>query len=234
MDKAIQIQTERPGQVRESGKAIVLEPRWPILLACLAMLLVLKLLPGRITLLPFWGGYVIAVALILPIAGVWLSHGHARWLHIESITTLVFSALAEAVTITTLSYLLFEMLSLPTKISGLQLLKSSITAWLTNILVFSIWYWRLDRGGPEARANGVPAKGDWYFTQSGVPEEMPAAWQPTFVDYLYLAFSTATAFSTTDVVPLTTRAKLLMMVESSVSLVTLVVVASRAINILSS
>jgi hypothetical protein len=129
-------------------------------------------------------------------AGVWLSDGHAWWLRVERMTTLVFSAFAEAVTITTLSYLVFEMLSLPEKISGLQLLKSSIAAWLTNVLVFSMWYWRLDRGGPEVRANDALAKGDWYFPQAGVPEEAPAAWQPTFVDYLFLAFSTATAFST--------------------------------------
>lgn len=233
MDSRMNMQTDRLRQVTEPAKPIRLEPRWPLLLACLAVLLVLTLLPARASLLPFWGPYAVMLALMLPMAGVWLSDGHPSWLRLERTTTLVFSAFAEAVTITTLSYLVFEMLRQPEKISGHQLLNSSVTAWLTNVLAFSIWYWRLDRDGPEARANEVRAKGDWLFPQTGIPDEAPNAWRPTFVDYLFLAFSTATAFSTTDVLPLTTRAKMLMMLESSVSLVTLVIVASRAINILS-
>lgn len=211
-----------------------LEPRWPVLLTCLAMLLVITLLPTRATLLPLWVAYAIVLALMLPMAGVWLSDGHAWCLRVERTTTLVFASIAEVVTITTLFYLASLMVSRPDELSGHQLLKSSIAAWLTNVLVFSLWYWRLDRGGPEARANGARAKSDWYFPQSGMAEDVPATWQPAFPDYLFLAFSTATAFSTTDVLPLTTRAKMLMMLESLVSLATLVIVGARAINILSS
>jgi len=117
----------------------------------------------------------------------------------------------------------------------LQLLSSSMGVWITNVLMFALLYWQIDRGGPEARlkyANTIP---DWLFPQESAPgKDVPGGWHATFIDYLFLAYSTATAFSTTDTVPLTARAKLLMMLESSLSLMTIVVVASRAINILGS
>ena len=90
-----------------------------------------------------------------------------------------------------------------------------------------------DRSGrPRSPAERRGRKPDWFFPQTGVPEQAPPEWRPTFIDYLFLAFSTATAFSPTDALPLTSRAKLLMMIESSVSLVTIVTVAARAINLL--
>jgi hypothetical protein len=95
-------------------------------------------------------------------------------------------------------------------------------------------YWRLDRGGPEARANQVNAKPDWLFPQQTVPEYVPPDWHATFIDYLFLAFDTGTAFSPTDTLPMTSRAKVLMMLQSMISLVTIIAVAARAINILGS
>ena len=93
--------------------------------------------------------------------------------------------------------------------------------------------WQIDRGGPEDRVNDAGKALDWLFPQETAPAgAIAAGWKPSFVDYLYLAYSTATAFSTTDVLPVTARAKLLMMLESAFSLMTIVVVASRAINIL--
>jgi hypothetical protein len=100
------------------------------------------------------------------------------------------------------------------------------------VLTFSLLYWQIDRGGPEARANKASPRPDWLFPQEGTPRDVPPGWRPTFVDYLFLGYSTATAFSTTDVMPLTSRAKLLMMLESTISLATIVTVMSRAINIL--
>ena len=100
------------------------------------------------------------------------------------------------------------------------------------MLAFSLLYWQVDRGGPEARANNVSTKPDWLFAQAGAPADVPPDWRPTFAVYLFLGFTTATAFSPTDALPLTSRAKVLMMTESTISLATIVVVASRAINIL--
>ena len=218
----------------EWAQPIRIESRWPVVLAILAALLVLALLPARIRLLPFWFPYAIGIGLLLPVAGVWLSGAQARWLRVERTTTLVFSVLAETVTLTTVLYLIVQMLNRPADFSGRQLLTSSIGAWITNVLAFSLVYWRIDRGGPEARANDAGTKPDWLFPQAGVPEEAPPDWRPTYVDYLFLAFSTAMAFSPTDALPLTSRAKMLMMFESTVSLLTLVTVAARAINILGS
>jgi uncharacterized membrane protein len=110
-----------------------------------------------------------------------------------------------------------------------------VADWVNNVMTFALLYWQLDRGGPEARVRHARVPKDWLFPQESAPAgDVPAAWHPAFVDYLYLAYSTATAFSTTDVMPLTARAKLLMMLESTIALVTIVVVASRAINIFGS
>ncbi len=220
--------------MKDPAPPIRIEPRWPLVLATLAVLCVLTFLPARIRLFPFWFPYVIGAALLLPMVLVWLSGGQPRWLRVERTTTLVFSVLGEAVTLTTVLYLVVEMLNRPADFSGRQLLTSSIGAWITNVLAFSLVYWRIDRGGPEARANDAGTKPDWLFPQTGVPEEAPPNWRPTYVDYLFLAFATAMAFSPTDALPLTSRAKMLMMMESAVSLLTLVTVAARAINILGS
>lgn len=111
------------------------------------------------------------------------------------------------------------------EISGTQLLASSIVAWVSNVLVFSLGCRLMDRGGPEARANDAGTRPDWMFPQAGAPEFSRPVWRPTFVDYLFLRYSTATAFSATEVAPLTSLAKMLMMIESTISPVTIVVVA---------
>jgi hypothetical protein len=101
--------------------------------------------------------------------------------------------------------------------------------------MFSLLYWQIDRGGPGSRDTNAGRRPDWLFPQESAPTgDLPPDWRPTFVDYLFLAFSTATAFSPTDILPLTHRAKVIMMIESSISLITLVVVAARAINVLGS
>jgi hypothetical protein len=158
----------------------------------------------------------------------------ARWLRVERIAILLFLVIAGFGLVESLGYLIYEMVRRSFEVSGIQLLSSSVAAWATNVLLFSLVYWRLDRGGPEARANHVNTRLDWLFPQQGVPEYVPPDWHPTFVDYLFLAFDTATAFSPTDALPLTSRAKVLMMLESIISLVTIIAVAARAINILGS
>jgi hypothetical protein len=134
-----------------------------------------------------------------------------------------------------LANLTVEMLSSSAHASGMQLLTSSIALWVTNVFIFSLLYWQIDRGGPEGRIEGAGNWPDWLFPQVQAPKgDVPEDWHPTFVDYLYLSYSTATAFSTTEVSPLTPRAKMLMMLQSMISLITIVLVASRAINILGS
>jgi hypothetical protein len=146
----------------------------------------------------------------------------------------IFFVIVAAGNLANLANLLNAMVRRSEEVGGLQLLASSIQLWASNVLAFSLLYWQLDRGGPGARENLEAVKPDWLFPQTGAPDDAPPGWQPTFVDYLFLGFSTATAFSATDALPLTPRAKMLMMLESAISLVTIVVVASRAINILGS
>jgi uncharacterized membrane protein len=211
-----------------------IERRWPVALAVVAVALLLTMLPDRVRALPMWVSYLLGLVLIVPMAALTLATAKARWLRIERIITLIFFVIAVSGTIANLAYLIAEMVRHSGQVSGVQLLTSSVGMWAVNVLTFALLYWQLDRAGPEARANDTSSRPDWLFPQEGAREDVPPDWRPTFVDYLFLAYSTATAFSTTDVMPLTLRAKLLMMLESTISLVTIVAVMSRAINILGS
>lgn len=113
-----------------------------------------------------------------------------------------------------------------------QILLSGAVIWLTNVIVFALWYWLLDRGGPAARANARRAHPDFLFAQMTAPELTHDQWRPVFVDYLYLAFTNSTAFSPTDTLPLARWAKLAMMVQSCVSFLVVVLVVARAVNAL--
>ena len=119
------------------------------------------------------------------------------------------------------------------KLAGHELVLASIDIWWTNVLVFSLWFWQLDGGGPARRRPGQPGRErDFLFPQLESPEFAPEGWRPMYLDYLYTSFTNAAAFSPTDVLPLTRWAKMLMLVESGASLLTLLMVASRAVNIL--
>jgi hypothetical protein len=118
------------------------------------------------------------------------------------------------------------------KASGRPLIYASLPIWLTNVIVFGLWFWELDRGGPAERQLPNHPRPDFLFPQMSVPGSSPG-WIPTFLDYLYTSFTNATAFSPTDTMPLTAWAKLLMSLQALASLVTVAVVISRAVNILS-
>jgi hypothetical protein len=117
-------------------------------------------------------------------------------------------------------------------VGGKPLLVAAVEIWATNVIVFSLWYWELDGGGPPRRLAELSAPRDFAFTQMLSPRLAEPGWRPHFVDYLYLSFTNAAAFSPTDTLPLTRWAKLLMLVQSSISIVTVVLVAARAVNML--
>jgi len=112
------------------------------------------------------------------------------------------------------------------------LLVTGAAIWLTNVIVFGLWYWEFDRGGPVARALGTRPYPDFQFVQMASPQLAPPDWEPAFADYLYLAFTNAAAFSPTDVMPLSRWAKLAMTLQSAVSIVTVALIVARAVNIL--
>ena len=118
--------------------------------------------------------------------------------------------------------------------NGPVLLATGGALWVTNVIAFSLWFWLLDRGGPAARAAGTPLAAAFAFPENATPELAPPDWWPQYLDYLYLAFTNSTALSPTDTMPLTRWAKMLMLVQSSVSLVIAVMIIARAVNILNS
>jgi len=112
------------------------------------------------------------------------------------------------------------------------LLASGASIWATNVIAFGLWYWEFDRGGPVRRAEGTAQHPDLMFPQMASPELAPPDWEPHFVDYLYMSFTNATAFSPTDVMPLARWAKMTMAVQSAVALLVGVLVIARAVNVL--
>lgn len=113
-----------------------------------------------------------------------------------------------------------------------ELIRAAIHMWCTNVIVFALWFWQLDSGGPMVRHAEASTTPDFLFPQTATPEFASPGWRPKFLDYLYVSFTNATAFSPTDAMPLTQWAKMLMLVESASSLLLLVMVAARAVNIL--
>ena len=211
------------------------ESRWPVIIAISAVLVIVNFLPDRIRVFPVWSSVAVAALAILPLVAVSLTSERTRWVQIERMAIFVCFALIVTATLTNLAALIALMIERSKEVTGLALLSSSVGVWVSNVLMFSLLYWQLDRGGPGARDSGESRRPDWLFPQESAPaQDLPDNWRPTFVDYLFLAFSTATAFSPTDILPLSHRAKVIMMIESSISLVTLVVVAARAINVLGS
>jgi len=115
--------------------------------------------------------------------------------------------------------------------SGAHLLLKGATIWLTNAILFGLWFWLFDRGGPTVRVSAETPKPDFLFPQTDQPEIAPAGWRPHFVDYMYVSFTNSIAFSPTDTLPLSRWAKLLMLFESALSAVLILLVAARAVNI---
>jgi hypothetical protein len=115
--------------------------------------------------------------------------------------------------------------------SGGQLLLKAITVWSTNVVAFGLWYWAFDRGGPVRRLRRDPPPPDFQFPQMENPQLAAPGWTPHLVDYVYVSFTNAIAFSPTDAMPLSRWAKLLMLAESALSALTVLLVVARAVNI---
>jgi hypothetical protein len=182
--------------------------------------------------IPVWVFRVAALAVLVVMAAVTLTPAHTLWRRIERLLIMLLAVAYIANTIVELADMIGVITLHPSQSNAFSLLSSSVAIWVANVLTFSMLYWQIDRGGPYARASQVRVTPDWLFPQAATPEDAPPDWRPLFLDYLFLGYTTATAFSPTDALPLTHRAKLLMMLESTISLLTLVIVVSRAINVL--
>lgn len=203
------------------------EPRWPAFLAILIDTLIHYALPERLSVGPRWLLFALILVLLVPILFTYRSARH----HIAKVLT--FAAVG-ALTLSLIGSLGLLIEGLPSHKDPPQVLLLSATLlWVCNVLVFSLWYWKLDAGGPVGR-DKPGAKSAFLFPQMMRPHmtEEEKLWLPDFLDYLFLAFNTSTAFSPTDTAVLAGWAKLLMMLQSLISLSVIALLAARAINVL--
>jgi hypothetical protein len=219
-----------------AAATIQTEPRWPAFVALVAVGFLYMGLPETLSVGPRWLLLVVILALLIPIT---IAH---RLNHVPILRMLIFIAngLITAAMIAAIAFLI-QGLPAHRESSGV-LLRSAVGLWLTNILVFALWYWKLDAGGPHERERSRGnLRSAFLFPQmmqqgiSGDDSDDRKArrlWYPHFVDYLFLAFNTSTAFSPTDTAVLSRGAKLGMMAQAIISLTILVLLAARAVNIL--
>jgi hypothetical protein len=184
-------------------------------------------LPEPLSLGPGWLLPAIVGLLMIPIL-VSDRYGHY---HITRVLAFIANG---AITIAMIASLVFLVRGIPQHLeTPKELLRSAIALWITNILVFALWYWKLDAGGPLRRDRGRElSNSSFLFPQMLIREDRDLSWKPNFVDYLFLAFNTSTAFSPTDTAVLSRWAKLGTMVQSLISLTIIVLLAARAVNIL--
>ena len=208
------------------------EPRWPAFIAALAGGGLYAALPAALTFGPRWFFPSVILALLIPTV---ISHHTGR----SRLSAVFGLAVSGALTLGLIISLILLIGALPAHKTGPKtLLVSAASLWVTNILVFALWYWRLDAGGPHQRDRRARhSNGDFLFPQMMMSEKAlretgQQGWSPNFFDYLFLAFNTNTAFSPTDTAALTRLAKFLMMLQSALSLMIIVLLAARAVNIL--
>jgi hypothetical protein len=202
-------------------------PRWPAIVALLVIGVLLALVSDQLTIGPSWLPLAIILVLTIPLTIATLLERH-DWRRVLVFIGLVTSTVAVASS----TILLIRQL-LEGEASGSYLLTGSGAIWVANLLTFALWYWEIDGGGPSERRMDGHVSTDFLFPQLQVGDgKSSGGWAPLFLDYLFVAFNASTALSPTDTLILTRRAKVLMMIQSLISLVTVVVIAARAINIL--
>lgn len=217
---------------RAKQPRVVGEARWPMAFAVVAVIVLTLLLPHDLVTHPRWGvpvveGLLLVAVIIADPGKIDLVSSRVRALSITLIALLV------ATTLWCTTQLIVELIrgGAATSSAG-ALLAAGAIVWLSNCLSFGLLYWELDSGGPAVRAHGLPAHPDFAFPQQLNPELASEHWRPRFVDYMYLGFTSATAFSPTDAMPLRPWNKLAMMAQSTISLVLLGLVIARAVNVL--
>lgn len=207
------------------------DPVWHVQLVVLLALVLQLLLPDQFVVGPRYilpvleAVLLVALAVTTPRTGVF--HSMSRRLN-----ALTLIALISVANIYALARVVAELLATGNISNGRELILTSLNIYLTNVIIFGLWYWEMDGGGPGERRRLPHAERDFLYPQMA-SNKLDKDWHPTFVDYLYVSATNATAFSPTDTMPLTRRAKLLMLVQATVSLITIALVAARAVNILS-
>ena len=244
-ERLIRLERAVPGELRglpgEVGKGAVPawrrvtegEARWQVSLAVAAAIALQLPVSGRLALVrPTWLLPILEglLALGLIIANPRRINRQSMILRYASLTLIALISLTNAWSAGRLIWEIVQKHSGTSNPTTLFVTGGAI--WLTNVIAFALWYWEFDRGGPVARALARQPYPDFQFPQKTSPELAPPSWEPMFGDYFYLSFTNATAFSPTDVLPLSRWAKMLMLVQSAVSLLLAALVIARAVNIL--
>jgi hypothetical protein len=215
----------------EVHEAVRGEPRWPMVAAVLAAMVLTVLRPEQVRVAPVWVLPAVETALLVALivndpGRIDRRTAALRALSICVVGILVVDALAATVLL--ISVLIHG--GDPTN-SAVELLSAGAGVWTSNVIAFSLLYWELDAGGAAARAHRMPSSPDLAFPQQLNPRVAPPGWRPRFIDYLYLGLTASTAFSPTDVMPLAPWAKIAMSVQSLISLAILGLVVARAVNV---
>jgi len=207
------------------------EPRLPVTLVVLAAISIELLLADRVANRPRWllAGLAAALLVGIIVANPKRIDRPSRQLRVAS---LILIAVLSVANVASATRLVIDLINAQGIRDPAQLLLTGGAIWLTNVIVFSLWYWEFDRGGPAARAHGTHRYPDLLFPQMTSPELAAPGWEPNFFDYLYTSFTNATAFSPTDVMPMSRWTKFIMMTQSAISLTVVVLVIARAVNIL--
>jgi len=214
------------------------EPRWHAALAVIAALAFYVTLPPKVIVGPLWLLPLLVLATLGPLLVLKPKrHEEAPWQRGLSILSIAFLNAFNIATIVLLCIWQFSA-HYRRPISGEALLLAAVEIWFTNVIVYALWYWEFDGNGPDTRLH-TPLerelqRSDFLFPQMTLEPDLRERlrWKPRFVDYLFLAFTNATAFSPADTFPLTHRAKVLMMGESLASLVTIAIIAGRAVGMI--
>jgi uncharacterized membrane protein len=207
-------------------------PFWPAQVTVLVALVLDLALPEQLTIGPRW---LLPIVEAMLVVGLLVASPRPKVRHSQLRRQIAMSliGLVSAVNLYSLGQLVHYLLRTGTN-NGHALILAGAVLWGTNVLLFGLWYWELDRGGPMRRMLVRDAQPDFLFPQMTQHKIGPPGWSPGLIDYLYVSFTNATAFSPTDTMPLTAMAKVLMAVQSLASLVTVGLVVARAVNILSS
>jgi hypothetical protein len=226
-----------PERAPQEGESTAIEPRWPVALAIsfiIALTIALRVaVPERASLGPAWLVPGIEIAMLVALLAADPAHARERRRWLRPLSLGLVAALAVAALISTAVLIADLIRGGKVTESADSLLASGALIWLGNLVVFSLLYWLLDSGGPYTRYQGEREYPDFAFTQQMSPELAPPGWRPQYVDYLILGLTTSTAFSPTDVMPISHWAKLLMAVQSVISLTVVGLVIARAVNVFS-
>ena len=220
-----QAASKRTSPFFQDPHLIGIAPRWTVSIGILLTGVIYLFLPSELTLGPDWALLAIELVLISPLWIFWATgHTLSYWT-----TQIISFVILGFVTVGLGIAVIFLIFDLPHLKNGFTLLRTAALLWVFNILVFTLWYWDTDGGGPRKRHEANHKAEDLQFPQQ--QDGNSGQWAPDFIDYLFVAFTGATAFSPTDTYPLTHRAKILMMIEASISLIIVAVLISRVANI---